>query len=93
MDETDRIKTLIAGGAIDEALAACQAALQSTSDSSAHAHIYYLMGNAHRKREDWQKAMNAYQQAIDIDPHSPAATARKMITEILNYYYKDQFNQ
>ena len=55
--------------------------------------IYYLLGNAFRKQGDWQGALNDYQEAIDINPDSPASEARNMVIDILNFYNKDMFNQ
>ena len=55
--------------------------------------IYYLLGNAFRKQGDWQGALNNYQEAIDINPESPAKDARAMMMDILNFYNKDMFNQ
>ena len=54
---------------------------------------YYLMGNAFRKQGNWQGALNSYQEAIQINPESPAADARAMVMDILNFYNKDMFNQ
>ena len=54
---------------------------------------YYLMGNAYRKLGDWQKALNNYQSAIELNPDSPALQARKMVMDILNFYNKDMYNQ
>ncbi len=55
--------------------------------------IYYLRGNIYRKMSNWQQALNNYQYSMDINPDGPAAYARKSVIEILDYYYKDQFNQ
>ena len=54
---------------------------------------YYLKGNACRKLGDWQGALNNYQEAININPESPAKDARAMMIDILNFYNKDMFNQ
>ena len=54
---------------------------------------YYLMGNAFRKQGNWQGALNSYQEAIQINPESPAADARAMVMDILNFYNKDMINQ
>ncbi len=56
-------------------------------------YIYYLRGNAFRKQGNWQGALNDYQEAIDLNPDSPAADARKMVMDILEFYNKDMFNQ
>ena len=57
------------------------------------AEAYYLMGNICRKQGDWQGALNNYQEAIALDAESPAAEARKMIMDILEFYNKDMYNQ
>lgn len=92
MENTEKIKELIDCGNIEEALAVCDQMIENPKTTNKD-YIYYLKGNAYRKKENWQKAMDNYQYAIDINPQSPAVTARKMIIDILNYYYKDQFNQ
>ena len=56
-------------------------------------YIYYLRGNAFRTQGNWQGALNDYQEAIDLNPDSPAADARKMVMDILEFYNKDMFNQ
>lgn len=53
---------------------------------------YYRIGNAHRKQSDWQHALECYNHAISLDPDSPAAKAKEMLENILNYYCKDMFN-
>lgn len=57
------------------------------------AQAYYLLGNAYRKQGNWQNALNSYQEAIALDPDSPATDARRMIMDILEFYNKDMFNQ
>lgn len=57
------------------------------------AQVYYLLGNAYRKQGNWQNALNSYQEAIALDPDSPATDARRMIMDILEFYNKDMFNQ
>ena len=52
----------------------------------------YIQGNAHRKQQRWAEAMNAYEQAEALDPESPAAAARKMLSAILDYRCKDYYN-
>lgn len=92
MEKKELIKELTDKGQIEEALNLCNELL-AMSELQDKDYIYYLKGNIYRKSENWQKAMDNYQYAIDLNPKSPAVTARKMIIEILNYYYKDQFNQ
>lgn len=54
---------------------------------------YYVLGNAYRKKGDWQGAINNYLKAIELNPESPAGNAYRMINEILDFYNKDMYNQ
>lgn len=53
---------------------------------------YYQQGNAYCKQSLWHEAMNCYTKAIELDPDSPAVTAREMLDDIMNFYYKDMYN-
>ena len=56
------------------------------------ARTWYLRGNDYRRKGDWKHALDCYMEAMDIDPESPAAEAKKMLEDILNYYHKDAYN-
>ena len=53
---------------------------------------FYIQGNQHRRNGDYQAAMNAYMEAIALDPESPAVEALRMLQDIMNYYCKDVYN-
>lgn len=53
---------------------------------------YYKKGNEYRKQSLWHEAINCYQKAIELDPESPAVTAKRMLDDILAYYCKDMYN-
>jgi len=53
---------------------------------------YYKLGNEYRRKGDFQQAMNAYLEAIALDPQSPAVEARQMLEDIYNFYNKDAYN-
>lgn len=53
---------------------------------------YYIQGNQYRRNGDYQAAMNAYMEAIALDPESPAVEALRMLQDIMNYYCKDVYN-
>ena len=55
--------------------------------------LFYLLGNAWRKKGNWQIAMNNYLEAININPDSPAKQALDIANEILDFYNKDMYNQ
>lgn len=52
----------------------------------------YCKGNEYRKQSDWQHALECYNQAIELDPQSPAKKAKEMLMNILNYRCKEMFN-
>ncbi|MBP5391364.1 MAG: tetratricopeptide repeat protein [Bacteroidales bacterium] len=54
---------------------------------------YYILGNAYRKKGDWQGAINNYLEAMDINPNSPARQAYEMANDILDFFNKDMYNQ
>ncbi|MDR1004344.1 MAG: tetratricopeptide repeat protein [Prevotellaceae bacterium] len=90
MGKLTSIKELVSRGEVtkailllDEMLAAGNAPLDEA---------YYLRGNAYRKQGNWQQALNNYQCAIDINPHSPALQARLMVMNILNFHNKEIYN-
>ena len=55
--------------------------------------LFYLLGNAWRKKGNWQMAMNNYLEAIHLNPESPAKQALDIANEILDFYNKDMYNQ
>lgn len=78
-------------GKIDEVLSELTDWIAHTETPSDTA--YYLLGNAYRKKGDWQHALNNYLEAITLNPDSPAKQAYEMAMDILNFYNKDMFNQ
>ena len=55
--------------------------------------LFYLLGNAWRKKGSWQMAMNNYLEAVHLNPDSPAQQALEIANEILAFYNKDMYNQ
>lgn len=93
-NKKESIKDLIKQGRIDEAISM----LNELIDAYAPHHcsddeLFYLRGNAYRKKSDWQQALNNYLEAIALNPDSPALQAHKMLMEILEFYNKDMYNQ
>uniref|UniRef100_UPI0027E33773 tetratricopeptide repeat protein n=1 Tax=Prevotella sp. TaxID=59823 RepID=UPI0027E33773 len=52
----------------------------------------YKLGNEHRRKGDWQHALDNYLEAIALDPQSPAVEAKRMLDDILAYRCKDMYN-
>lgn len=92
MKSLDKIKDLISEGASEEAIKELNSLIEDSTFEPKD-EVYYLRGNAYRKHGDWQQALNNYQLAIDLNPDSPAATARQMVVDILNFYDTRVYNQ
>ena len=86
MEQLCDIRRLIHEGQVAEAIRALD------SDFPARDEAYYLRGNAYRKQADWQQALNDYQRAADLNPDSPAVSARRALLDILEFYNKDMYN-
>lgn len=101
MDKTDRMSDLdlirkeIKEGKLDIAIrrianSIVMAAITPGADKS---ELYYLFGNAYRKKGDFHLAMNYYNLALEHNPeHGPAAEARKALQGIMSFYNKDMYN-
>lgn len=90
MNNLEEIKKLLSEEKFQEAEERLKLYIEGNpNDEAAH----FLMGNLHRKREDWERALNEYQAAMDINPESPARMAYDAIQEVLEFYNKDMFNQ
>ena len=43
-------------------------------------------------RQDWKECLDAYAEAIQLNPASEAVELRRMTMEIVEFYCKDRFN-
>ena len=68
-----------------------QQALNET-DPRTRAQALYEQGNRHRKHQQWDLALNAYEQAATLDPASPAVHARQMLQQIMDFRCKEYYN-
>ena len=86
-----KLRDLLERSKADEAIAAAEEyrAEGGVMDDE----LFYLLGNAWRKKGNWQMAMNNYLEAIHLNPESPAQQALDIANEILAFYNKDMYNQ
>ena len=91
MVHVHRIKALLDENKADEAIAALEE--YRTGGGEMDDTLFYLLGNAWRKKGNWQMAMNNYLEAVHRNPESPAQQALDMANEILAFYNKDMYNQ
>ena len=85
-----KIKQMIQEDELNTALSYLNDLIQRQPDND---EAYYLLGNIYRKQGNWQMALNNYLEAIERNPDSPAAHARQMLMDILEFYNKDMYNQ
>ena len=87
----DRVSALLDAHKADEAIALVEAfrAEGGVLDDT----LFYLLGNAWRKKGNWKMAMDNYLEAVALNPESPAAQALDIANEILDFYNKDMYNQ
>ena len=86
-----KLQDLLDASKADEAIAAAE---QYRADGGVmDDELFYLLGNAWRKKGNWQMAMNNYLEAIHLNPESPAQQALDIANEILAFYNKDMYNQ
>lgn len=89
--DNERIKELLKQNKTEEAIKELDNYIANHPDCNDEP--YYLLGNAWRKRGNWQFALNNYLEAIERNPESPATSAKKMLMDILEFYNKDMYNQ
>lgn len=82
----EAVRDLIKEGHTQEAILQLNKLISLDPDTAAEA--YYLLGNAYRKEGNWQYALNNYQEAICLNPESPAQEAYRMVMDILNFITK-----
>lgn len=87
------IKSLIENNEIDNAITLLQQQLDKEISDIEKADVYYVLGNAYRKKTDWKNALDSYQKSTELNPESPAVEARKMTMDILEFFHKDMYNQ
>lgn len=90
MDIQDEIDKMLRKGQIDEAILRLDEQIQASP--TPRDRLYYLLGNAYRKRGDFSQALNCYLEAMDINPDSPAVEAHQMLMNIIEFYHKDYYN-
>ena len=86
----ERVQALLDAYETDEAISLLDG--YRTSGGPMDDTLYYLLGNAWRKKGNWQMAINNYNEAIRLNPDSPAAGALEIANEILGFYNKDLYN-
>ena len=67
--EIEKAKTLLDQNNIGEAIALLEKLVEDSSNENKDV-AYYVLGNAYRRGNNWQNAINSYSRAIEINPSS-----------------------
>lgn len=89
MEELNHIKKLINKGKLNDAIDILH---NSIIENPNNDEALFLLGNAFYKKNDIKNALKAYNQAIEINPNSPAKVAKNYINDILLFYNHDLYN-
>ena len=86
-----KVRDLLEASQADDAIALLEKFRQGGGEMTDT--LFYLQGNAWRKKGNWQMAINNYLEAVALNPESPAKQALEIANEILAFYNKDMYNQ
>lgn len=89
MDKATSIRKMIDMQRLDEADEALRTA---GPDELSSAERYYIEGLLAAKRGDWKTAKNRFLKAESIEPGGRAGEMLAMLTNIYDFYYKDNLN-
>jgi len=91
MGDSNRLKNIELLLKNDRAIEAKKAFLQLDNENSLE---YFLVrGEIEQKFQNWGDAINAFNQALEIDPeNSEAQNNLQLIRNILNFWNPDMFN-
>ena len=89
--EIEKAKTLLDENKIEQAIDFLKTLVEDTQEENKDV-AYYVLGNAYRRGNNWQDAINSYSRAVEINPFSPAKEMRASCIKILDFYNKDMYN-
>ena len=85
----DDVQRLLEDGNLQGALTEVTKLIAQEGDNDK---LYYLQGKIHLRNGEWQAATNAFLQAQELNPESPAKEQLAMIKDIMDFYNKDMYN-
>lgn len=85
----DKIRSLLREGNIAEAETLLDQLNREGKDDDA---VFYWLGNVQRQRDNWQKALQYYARAIELNHKSPAQEARQMLLDIVQFRDMQRYN-
>ncbi|PTN09171.1 lipopolysaccharide assembly protein LapB [Mangrovibacterium marinum] len=86
----EQIQTLLDQNKVDEASQLLEQSLKIAPHSAG---LQYQKGQIHLKRQEWGKAINAFNRVLEIDAHFPGAQNQiDMVRSILGFFNPDLIN-
>lgn len=89
MQSEQIIKDLISEGRYDEAVSALD---RNIEENATNALWWYLRGKTYWRMQRRADAISDYEEAVHLDPQSPAAHALEMARDVMNFYNPDLLN-
>lgn len=89
--DIEKAKTLLDENKIEQAIDFLKTLVEDSQEENKDI-AYYVLGNAYRRGNNWQDAINSYSRAVEINPLSPAKEMRASCIKILDFYNKDMYN-
>ena len=89
--DIEKAKSLLDDNKIEEAIEFLKTLVEECEEENKDV-AYYVLGNAYRRGNNWQDAINSYSRAVEINPSSPAKEMRESCIKILDFYNKDMYN-
>ncbi len=89
-EELNHIKRQVESNQLEEALLQIEHLLHQQPIC---AELYYLQGQILYKQQQWGRAINAFNQVLELEPnHTDAQSQIDMANNILGYFTPDMFN-
>lgn len=90
MDKIEKIDRLMREGSLQEAERLAGEALKVKPEDAG---LHFRMGQIFYRKQEWGKAINAFQRALELNPAYPGAKEQiQMANAILGYFTPDMFN-
>lgn len=86
----EAIRQMIYDGETDRAISLLNDYLKENPQSNEG---YYLLGNAWRKKGEQQACFEQLLGSNPFESQQPGSKAHDMLMDILDFYYKDMYNQ
>lgn len=89
MIEPQKIEALFSENKIEEAIRQLDICIESQPGNS---QWHFLRGKAYWRMGQKGKAISDYEQAVALDPDSPARLALEMARDVMNFFNPDLYN-